>query len=176
METLTRTDRPRIYVACLAAYNNGILHGAWIEADREPCGIWADIRDVLARSPIEGAEEHAIHDHEGFGPVRIEEYAGIGHVAALAAFIVEHGELGAAVLDYYNRDLEEAREALTGRYHGCHGGLAAYMQELIKETTTIPEALRYYVDYDAMARDAELSGEWFSIRLAHDEVHVFSEG
>ena len=23
------------YVACLAAYNNGYLHGVWIDADRE---------------------------------------------------------------------------------------------------------------------------------------------
>ena len=28
----TLTDQPRIYAACLAAYNNGILHGEWIEA------------------------------------------------------------------------------------------------------------------------------------------------
>lgn len=26
-------DGPRIYVACLAAYNNGHLHGRWIDAD-----------------------------------------------------------------------------------------------------------------------------------------------
>ena len=25
-------DQPRIYVACLAAYNNGCLHGRWIDA------------------------------------------------------------------------------------------------------------------------------------------------
>ena len=25
-----------IYVACLAAYNNGCLHGAWIDAAQEP--------------------------------------------------------------------------------------------------------------------------------------------
>ena len=30
----TLTDQPRIYVACLAAYNNGYLHGAWIDADQ----------------------------------------------------------------------------------------------------------------------------------------------
>ena len=27
-------SNPRIYVACLAAYNNGYLHGAWIDADQ----------------------------------------------------------------------------------------------------------------------------------------------
>ncbi|HCJ18704.1 MAG TPA: antirestriction protein ArdA, partial [Hyphomonas sp.] len=26
----TPETRPRIYVACLAAYNNGCLHGRWI--------------------------------------------------------------------------------------------------------------------------------------------------
>lgn len=26
---------PRIYVACLAAYNNGSLHGRWIDADQD---------------------------------------------------------------------------------------------------------------------------------------------
>jgi len=28
----TATDTPRVYVACLASYNNGILHGEWIDA------------------------------------------------------------------------------------------------------------------------------------------------
>ena len=37
--TITTTEQPRIYVACLAAYNNGILHGAWIEAT-EAWSMW----------------------------------------------------------------------------------------------------------------------------------------
>ena len=32
MTTATDTDTPRIYVACLASYNAGILHGEWIDA------------------------------------------------------------------------------------------------------------------------------------------------
>jgi len=31
----TATDTPRIYVACLAAYNAGKLHGEWIDADQD---------------------------------------------------------------------------------------------------------------------------------------------
>lgn len=174
METLTKTETPRIYVACLAAYNNGILHGAWIEADRDAWAIWADVRDMLARSPIEGAEEHAIHDYEGFGPVRIEEYTGIEQVAAIAAFIAEHGELGAALLEHFGNDLGEAREAMEDRYYGCHDSLADYMQEVTEETTAIPESLRAYIDYDAMAHDAECSGDLFTIEAGAWQVHVFS--
>ena len=38
------TEPPRIYVACLAAYNNGILHGAWIEAT-DAWSMWEATRD-----------------------------------------------------------------------------------------------------------------------------------
>lgn len=48
------------------------------------------------------------------------------------------------------------------------------MEELATESVTIPEALRYYVDWDAMARDAEMGGGLFTIEAARGEVHVFS--
>ncbi|RAN32203.1 antirestriction protein ArdA, partial [Hyphomonas pacifica] len=53
-------DRPRIYVACLAAYNNGCLHGRWIGATT-PDEIMEKVRAMLADSPLPGAEEWAIH-------------------------------------------------------------------------------------------------------------------
>nr|WP_245331689.1 antirestriction protein ArdA [Bradyrhizobium sp. NAS80.1] len=34
--------------------------------------------------------------------------------------------------------------------------------------------MRYYIDWEAMARDAEMNGEFFTIEIAHNEVHVFS--
>jgi antirestriction protein len=129
---------------------------------------------MLAASPISGAEEWAIHDIEDFGGVRIEEYTGFERVSALASFITEYGEIGAALLDYYSGDLEEAKEAITDRYMGEHSSLADYVQELTEETTPIPQPLRYYIDYRAMARDAELNGELFGISTAHDVVHVFA--
>ncbi len=55
---------PRIYVACLAAYNNGQLHGRWIKADQDVEPIQSEIADMLAISPIPHAEEYAIHDFE----------------------------------------------------------------------------------------------------------------
>lgn len=54
-------DTPRIYVACLAAYNAGTLHGKWIEATQDIEDIWKEIRDMLASSPEPNSEEWAIH-------------------------------------------------------------------------------------------------------------------
>lgn len=170
----TTNLQPRIYVACLAAYNSGHLHGAWIDAAQEPWSIYDDVKSILAASPIAGAEEWAIHDQEGFGAVRIEEHTGFERVSDLALFIAEHGEMGAALLDHYGGDLGEAREAMADRYMGSHASLADYVQDMTEETTAIPHGLRYYIDYQAMARDAELSGDLFTVSTSYDVVHVFA--
>ena len=172
--TSATDSNPRIYVACLAAYNSGYLHGAWIDADQDADEIRDEIAAMLARSPIEHAEEYAIHDYEGFEGGTISEYAGIDTVARMGAFIAEHGALGAGLLDQCDDDMDQAETALRDCYHGQFASLADYMEELTTQSVTIPEALRYYVDWDAMARDAEMSGDLFTIETAHGEVHVFS--
>lgn len=43
-------DVPRIYVACLASYNNGTLHGAWIDCDQDADDIREEIADMLRKS------------------------------------------------------------------------------------------------------------------------------
>lgn len=172
--TSAADSNPRIYVACLAAYNNGHLHGAWIDADQDADEIRDEIVTMLARSPIKGAEEYAIHDYEGFEGVSISECAGIDSVARMGAFIEEHGALGAGLLEQFGGDIEQAETTLQDCYHGEFASLADYMEELTTESVTIPETLRYYIDWDAMARDAEMGGDLFTIETAHGEVHVFS--
>jgi antirestriction protein len=164
---------PRIYVACLTAYNQGLLHGAWISIGDELSVVQEAISAMLLASPVPGAEEFAFHDYEGFGGAKVGEHAAIGEVMAIGALVREHGALGASVLDHFGSDLEAAVGALDDCYHGLFSNVAVCFQELTEETTTIPEGLRHYIDYAAMARDAVLSGEIFTIETAHDEVHVF---
>ena len=166
-------DSPiRIYVACLAAYNNGILHGAWINADQDEDAInWA-IWDMLKVSPIEGAEEWAIHDYEGFEGANISEYEGIASVAEKAAFIGEHGMLGGAVLAHFCDDLDEARRALEDQYAGEYASLADFARELTEEQGGIPDHLAFYIDYEAMARDMEIN-DVFTVESGFDQVQVF---
>jgi antirestriction protein len=164
---------PRIYVACLAAYNNGWLHGAWIDVEDDADAVREAINAMLKASPVAGAEEYAIHDHEGFGGVEIAEYAGVDKVAAIASFLRERGTLGALVLEHFCGDLDAAASALDEDYWGIFASLADGYQEMTEETLTIPEALRLYIDWEAMARDARLNGEVFTVETAHDAVHVF---
>lgn len=161
----------RIYVACLAAYNNGILHGGWIDACQDADDIRWAIHDILKVSPIECAEEYAIHDYEGFEGVSISEYAGIDHVADLAVFLSEYGALGGKLVEHFG-DISSARTALSDHYHGEYRSLTDFAEELTKETTQIPEGLRYYIDYDAMARDLAIN-DVIAVETDFEAVHVF---
>ena len=161
----------KIYIACLAAYNNGMLHGTWIDATQSVDEIYKDIQAMLKASPIEDAEEFAIHDYEGFEGISISEYSSIKEVAELAEFIEEHGALSGELMAHFN-DLDHARETIEEHYHGEYSSLADFAQELTEETTQIPENLACYVDYEAMARDLEIN-DVLAINISHNEVHVF---
>lgn len=45
------TTTPRIYVACLASYNAGKLHGVWIDCDQDADSIRDEIDQMLRESP-----------------------------------------------------------------------------------------------------------------------------
>lgn len=167
------TTTPAIYVACLAAYNNGKLHGAWINADQSAEAIYAEIREMLKSSPEPMAEEWAIHDYEGFGSIRLSEWESIELVADMGQFINEYGDLGIELLSHFCGDIREARSALEDNYCGEFRSLADFAQEITEETTKIPENLAYYIDYEAMARDMEMSGDVFIIELGYMAVYVF---
>lgn len=170
---MTQEDNPiRIYVACLTAYNNGILHGHWINAQQDADDLKQAISVMLKASPIKYAEEWAIHDYEGFEGATVHEYDSMEHVAELAAFIAEHGPLGGALIKHFD-DLDDAQKAIREQYAGTYESTAAFAQSMSEETAaTIPETLRFYIDYDAMARDMEIN-DIFTIETGFEEIHIF---
>ena len=171
-DIFTAPDPIRIYVACLAAYNNGHLHGSWIEVTDE-AAIWQAVQEMLAASPIEeDAEEWAIHDYEGFAGAEVGEYFSFENVVELAEYISERGELGARVLNYYGGNIEDAK-ARFDEYAGEYDSLEAYAEELTEQSgETIPERLAPYIDYKAMAHDYEQSGDFLTFEVS-GSVHIF---
>jgi len=164
-------DTPRIYVACLASYNAGHLHGEWIDATDADV-IHEGIAEMLEASPEPGAEEWAIHDYEGFGPIKIDENEDLDDLAELGAAIEEHGEAYAAYAD--NVGVEHAtEEGFQDAYCGEYDSERAYAEELFDECYAheIPETLRCYIDYEAFARDLFM-GDYFSVE-ADSGVYVF---
>lgn len=166
------SDDIKIYVACLAAYNNGYLHGEWIDATQDLNDIQEQVQTMLRNSPVEDAEEYAIHDFEGYGSYRLSEYEGLESAHDLACFIEEHGEVAAELLNHFC-DLEEAKKSMEENYRGVYRSVADFAQELTEETGDIPKHLEFYIDYTRMAYDMEVSGDIFTIEMNHEEVHIF---
>lgn len=167
--------KPMIYVACLAAYTAGKLHGEWIDAAQDADSLHREVQLILKQSPEPLAEAWAIHDYEGFGDIRIYEYQSVSEVSRLALLVEEHGEAFAAYAAHV--DIENVtEESFLDAYRGHWDSELAYAQEMFDELYAheIPENLRFYIDYEAFSRDIFLD-DHFSVRSSEFGVHVFAE-
>lgn len=108
---------PEIYVASLADYNCGILHGTWVSLDESTHldDVVSQVDLMLAGSPAVRrglcyvAEDYAIHDHEGFDGYSLHEHTSLSRVVAVAASIAEHGDAFALFLnDRGDESVEES--------------------------------------------------------------------
>lgn len=173
----SKSDGPRIYVAALAAYNNGKLHGEWIDANQDPAEIREEIQEMLKTSPERNEEEWAIHDYEGFGKIKIGEFEDIDKVSKIAEMIEKHGKVFAGVYSYLG-DLDDAIEAMEERYLGQFKSLEDWAYQWAEDTgdiKSIPKQYENYIDWEAIGRDADLNGDIFTVEGEHyDEIHVFS--
>jgi len=162
MTTATLTETPRIYVACLASYNAGKLHGQWIDANQDEESLQDAINGVLVTSPEPGAEEWAIHDYD-YMP-NLEENPDLEQVSEIARLIEEHGEPFRIFVDHEGAEYaseERFQDAYCGEYGGLLSDpLTAYAEEYMSEAFTIPEDLEPYIDYERYARDLDCEGFW----------------
>jgi antirestriction protein len=167
---------PRIYVACLAAYNNGILHGAWIGADQSADELHEAVQRMLAASPMPGAEEWAIHDYEGFGELRLSEWESFERVSNVAAGIAEHGDAFNAWLAYdASRDATDM-QSFEDAYRGEWDSLRAYAENFADDIGLYAAAEKsgsHYVvvDIDMLTRD--LGIELYTAESDHHTIYVF---
>ena len=158
---------PRIYVASLADYVAGRLHGSWLEVSGDADELAEGVAAMLAGSRLPGAEEWAIHDYEGFGPLRLGEYETLETVARLARAIAEHGPAPMHWADLVSNTDEATLDEFDNVYQGHWESLTAFADSLWDDCgyegvldEVIPEGLRSYVRFDAeaYARDLELGG------------------
>jgi len=175
----SKQETPRIYVASLADYNAGRLHGRWIDAAQSADDIRQIIQEMLNQSPEAVAEDWAIHDYEHFGGLRLSEFEDIDHVAAVACGIVEHGLVFAGLVRHFGgaSSVEEARMHMEEGYRGAFDRLADYAQDLVEECYSdairaLPDFIRYHIDYEGIADDMQMNGDIFTVECGR-RVHVF---
>ncbi len=156
----------RIYVACLASYNAGILHGRWIDASSDVDAMHGEIDAMLKASRVPGAEEYAVHDYDGV-PSSFGEYPGLEKIAAFVALCEDFDFLDsddvAAIVANWCGDLDQARAALQDDFCGVYPAFRDYADEQADEMIAAHTSgdndrpfLANYFDYAAWARDLSI--------------------
>lgn len=172
---------PRVWIGSLADYNNGQLHGDWVEAAIETDELEAAAQAILASSQEPGAEEWAIFDYEGFGDWRVGEYESLAMAARVARGIAEHGLAFAAWADLAGDDPERL-DAFTDAYLGEYDTAEAWADEVMDDLgiqrrldDAVPGDIARYVrlDTEQWARDAWLGGDITVVAAPGGRVWIF---
>jgi len=177
---------PRIWVASLADYNNGTLHGVWLNAAQDEAELQAAVDTMLAASPLtaetgEPAEEWAIHDFQGFGPLRIDEHGSLSWISLVGKGIAQYGLAFAAYADVVQE------EALLGTfdaaYLGHYDSVHAYLEQRVNDLgydrvldEAVPPTIRPYVkiDISGTADDLLDKGDLVALPAPDGGVWIFN--
>jgi antirestriction protein len=134
-----------IYVACLASYNNGILHGDWIDLEGgiDEEGIQEGIDWMLSHSPEPGAEEYAVHDSAGLpGYLSRTEWPSLSELVAWANELSNYSDEDTQ--EAYRLACEDQSQTLTEdsfreTYCGCYADGVEYASYLAEESDAVPK-------------------------------------
>ncbi len=168
-------DSPRVYVACLSAYNAGTLHGKWISViGKSGEEIQEEINEILKESPEEDAEEWAIHDHE-FGNLINSEWPDLDTLGELAELLEEFGD----AFECWGASLSSGevptKEGFEEAYRGRWDTLSKYAEDFHYDCGSIPKdfTLEYAIDWDVVAHNMTAGGEVWTADAKPYGVHVF---
>jgi antirestriction protein len=165
---IENNDCPKIYIACLSAYNNGFLHGSWIDVSKGLDHVEERIFEILSSSPMskeETCEEWAIHDFQGFGDYKVSEYHNLECLCDIAEFLARNeSDFPVKVISQLVNDfgLEVAKEKLDDDFIGNFDTITDLAYHYVEETGLlygVHESIAMYFDYDSFGRDLELNGD-----------------
>lgn len=159
----------KFYAACLASYNNGILHGAWINASSDEDEMQEAVNAMLAASTVPDAEEWQVHDWDDpTGALSaLGETSDLGRIADIVEAIEEVADdyddglvphLIAWAKDRQDDPLFWA-STISDAFGGVYNDPEDWVYEMTEQGDGIPSHVANYIDFRAMARDSALNGD-----------------
>ena len=164
----------QVFIQSLADYNAGRIVGDWVDVTgMEESDLREAINKVLAQSKEETAEEWMIADYEGFYSFELGEYSSNKTIIEAAKAINEHGEAYTLYASYIGLEYATT-EGFEEAYCGEWDSFREYSDQLFDELYAhdIPDSIRFYIDYEAFARDLEI-GDYYHDTDDTGKTHVF---
>ncbi|MEO1670168.1 MAG: antirestriction protein ArdA [Cyanobacteria bacterium J06631_2] len=162
-----------VFIQSLADYNAGRIVGEWVDVEGMDEGELQDaINKVLAQSEEEVAEEWEFADYDGFYGLGLDGFSSIKRVIMSAKAIQEHGEPYTLYANHVGLEYATT-QGFEDAYYGAWDSFKEFAEHLFDECylSQVPESVRFYIDYDAFARDLEL--DYFHERGSDGQTHVF---
>jgi antirestriction protein len=172
---MAEDNEHRIYVASLSDYNNGVLHGIWIDLDDATLDeVQEQIEEMLKDSPTtkkygDIAEEWAIHDYEN-----LDVYGENPDLQELIEQVEVRNAVGDEVYNGYTVNCygDPTKEEIEESYIGEYESEEDYAEDFFRECYQIPEFLEMYIDWEAVARALFMDSMW-SYQVAYNRIHVY---
>lgn len=173
------TINPSIYVACLSAYNNGFLHGCWIDlTDKSLEEVWEKIMEMLKASPMQDAEEWAIHDYQGFEDFDVSESHDLEKLVNLCE-LKENLDIPFEIVAYLANDfgIENVEEYYNDNFIGIFKNDEEFAMADVENHGYFDksnEFLERYFDYDSYAKDLLDNSYIFSVKTDEGKYYFYS--
>lgn len=135
-EDATSGHYPEIWVGSLSDYNNGHLHGVWLDATLDPDELHHAVQFILRNGHDPTAEEWAIMDYDDFCGLSFGEYESLEIVSRIAQGIAEHGEAFAKWVGYVGERSEDllTDEQFQDHYLGHFDSTKAYAERFMRKS------------------------------------------
>lgn len=164
-------DTFSIYVGTYAKYNNGSLHGAWLElSDYSNYDELFQAMQELHQD--EQDPEFMIQDYECSEFFIKQKLISECHISADIYEIAEqiNGsdydleviEAYAECMNYYHKDVEDLLDSLSDSYYGEYSSDEDFAQDILEQEGSIPENLSSYICIDWEATATQVMYEYMS--------------
>lgn len=174
-------NKYRVWVGCLACYNNGALVGEWFDAEDAPTNEDAFNEAIpghvkYVKSDFSPHEEIWVFDHEN-SPVDGEysPNAAVEYAEWLDGLNDGETEIFKLWLKHESQEFDaDSVETFHDRYAGCFEEGADAIEDLYPESE-LPEWAKseYWTILRSKFEDLDNDGAYYTIETGYKEVHVF---
>lgn len=189
---MTATDSRRIFLGCMACYNEGCIFGEWLDLNdfRSLEDLNEKAKEIVSKSPCEDGEEYDVQDHEGFHGLLSGMYPSlteIWNIHETALHAEEEGIDPDLLIEFASHEFADdvckednfVVEKFQDAYRGEYSSLEQWAYEFVDETLLgglderVKDQIERFFDYRQYAKDCEYCGDIWSFEH-NGKVHVFA--
>ena len=143
------------YAVCITSYRDGINHGRWIDAMLPVEEMRMEIDYMLSNSIAKPHSGARIIRFDTPLPFKfLDDETSLEKLHDMANFILEHGEKGACLLEYFYGDVLEARDTLAERDLGYFESTSQFIfTQLHASCPVLPDWVADNLNYQALEKD-----------------------